>query len=119
MNMNFFNRKGLGSLLLGLGATALLGSTAGYGQTLIEMSTDFEGLKLVDGASDSNAFYLSQAKSNGLTSGDLNGDGHPDLVIGAGGRVETIAPSITKDGQVFVRFGPMANCGTSDLSRPW
>ena len=88
--------------------------TGAYGQHLIDMDQDFEGLEITALAAHAN-ISLTQGSNNGLSSGDLNNDGFADLVIGAGGRVE---PTVLIPGEVFIKFGPFDPCGTVDMTEP-
>ncbi len=91
-----------------------LSGTTSHGQELIDMDQDFEGLEITALAHHAG-ISLTQGQHNGLQSGDLNNDGQTDLVIGAGGRNEA---TVLIDGEVFIKLGPLAPCGTVDLSDP-
>ena len=87
---------------------------ASYGQDLIDMDQNFEGVQITALTAHAG-ISLTQGRNNGLGSGDLNNDGFADLVIGAGGRNEA---NVRIPGEVFIRLGPLAPCGLVDITNP-
>ena len=110
----------LAAFLAAFSAAFLLSPSPAVAQTpqLIDLMLPLEGLLQADQVYDNERYYLTQAQHNAVDHGDLDGDGYVDMVIGAGGRIETVAPSITVAGEVFVQFGPLETCGVRDLSSP-
>ncbi|MEM8997530.1 MAG: hypothetical protein AAGF23_22285, partial [Acidobacteriota bacterium] len=95
--------------ILGL---ALLTAAAAPAQTLFDLAT--ETVTPIESLTPQSDILLTQGGEQGLASGDLNGDGQADLVIGAAGRLEpTVTPA---DGKVYVVFGPINT--PVDLTNP-
>ncbi|MEO1085572.1 MAG: hypothetical protein AAFY88_15130, partial [Acidobacteriota bacterium] len=91
---------------------ALLTAAAAPAQTLFDLAT--ETITPIESLTPQSDILLTQGGEQGLASGDLNGDGQADLVIGAAGRLEsTVTPA---DGKVYIVFGPVNT--PVDLTNP-
>jgi len=93
-----------------IGAPARVTAYAGAGQAALFLAPTAGTVTL----SDADALFLGEAEDDyagaALASGDVDGDGQPDLLIGAYGNDE----ADTNAGKVYLTYGPAT--GTVDLA---
>jgi hypothetical protein len=114
------NGDGLDDILIGVGGGAYVvyGRTAAPTTVVPGGWTVAQPVTLLDVNRGTGGFLITADGSFGYSAssaGDVNGDGIPDLVIGAPDAHLSLAQSITYSGKAYVVFGKTSG-GTMDLS---
>ena len=105
-----YDLKVAATLLIALLALALAACGQGKSQAPQTFDLEHEQPALVVSAAQSDDGPLS------IAAGDVNGDGHPDLIVGAA-QADGPANSRPDCGEAYVIFGPAAQGGTIDLAQ--